>query len=224
MARKEKAVEPEVAPLDELHYFATPIYITKQPQFLEAVKAIALDSIRQIHGKAKPNKIHPVLMSGNMLEDPRIEEFASFVGSTAWNILSSQGYAMNDFSTVFTELWCQEHYQTSSMDHHAHPGGSFLVGFYFLDVPEGAPPAVVHDPRPGRVMMSLPEADPSQATLASTMINFKPEPGMMMFAPSWLAHSFGRNTSKAPFRFIHFNLTVQQNAPAACPMPAADIV
>ena len=218
MLEEVKVEEPVLAPLDEFHYFVTPIYITKQPQFLEVMKAIAADSIKQVHGKAKPNKIHPVLMSGNMLEDPRIKEFASFVGSTAWNILSSQGYAMDNFNTVFTELWCQEHYQTSSMDYHVHPGGNFLVGFYFLDVPEGVPHAVIHDPRPGRVMLDLPQADPTQATLSSTMINFKPEPGMIMFAPAWLAHSFGRNPSKLPFRFVHFNLTVQPNAPVA---PAA---
>ena len=212
--------EPTVAPLDEFHYFVTPIYITKQPQFLDTVKAIAADSIKQVHGKSKPNKIHPVLMSGNLLEDERIEEFAAFVGQTAWNILSGQGYAMDQFKTTFTELWCQEHYQTSSMDYHTHPGGSFLVGFYFLDTPEGCPPAVIHDPRAGRIMLDLPQADPTQATLSSTMINFKPEPGMMIFAPAWLAHSFGRNPSKAPFRFVHFNLTVQPNAPAVCPAPA----
>jgi uncharacterized protein (TIGR02466 family) len=223
MARKKKE-EPQQAPLDELHYFVTPIYITKQPQFLETVKAIAADSIKQVHGKAKPNKIYPVLMSGNMLEDERIAPFAEFVGQTAWNILSSQGYAMDQFSTAFTELWCQEHYQTSSMDYHAHPGGSFLVGFYFLDTPEGCPPAVIHDPRPGRVMLDMPQADVNQLSLASTMVNFVPEPGMMMFAPAWLAHSFSRNTSKAPFRFVHFNLTVQPNAAAACPMPEAEII
>lgn len=220
MARKKKVEEPQQAPLDQFHYFATPIYITHQPQFLETVKAIAADSLKKVHGKKKPDKIYPVLMSGNMLEDERIAPFAEFVGSTAWNILASQGFAMDSFTTSFTELWCQEHYQTSSMDYHAHPGGNFIVGFYFLDVPEGAPHAVIHDPRPGRIMMSLPEADPGQATLASTMINFKPQPGMMMFAPAWLAHSFGRNASKEPFRFIHFNLTVQQTTPAFCPAPA----
>ena len=215
MPEEVKVEEPVSAPLDEFHYFVTPVYITKQPQFLGTMKAIAADSIKRVHGKAKPNKIYPVLMSGNMLEDPRIEEFAAFVGSTAWNILTSQGYAMGNFSTVFTELWCQEHYQTSSMDHHAHPGGNFLVGFYFLDVPEGAPHAVIHDPRPGRVMLDLPQADPTQATLSSTMINFKPEPGIIMFAPAWLAHSFGRNPSKEPFRFVHFNLGVQPSTTAA---------
>jgi uncharacterized protein (TIGR02466 family) len=216
--------EPTVAPLDEFHYFVTPIYITKQPQFLDAVKAIAADSIKQVHGKKKPDKIHPVLMSGNLLEDERIEEFAAFIGQTAWNILSSQGYAMDQFNTTFTEMWSQEHYQTSSMDYHAHPGGNFLVGFYFLDTPEGCPPAVIHDPRPGRVMLDLPQADVNQLSLSSTMVNFTPEPGMLMFAPAWLAHSFSRNTSKAPFRFVHFNLSVQPSAPAAPQMPEAEII
>jgi uncharacterized protein (TIGR02466 family) len=224
MPEEVKAEEPVSAPLDELHYFVTPIYITKQPQFLETVKTIAADSIKKVHGKTKPNKIHPVLMSGNMLEDERIEEFASFVGSTAWNILSSQGYAMENFSTVFTEMWCQEHYQTSSMDHHTHPGGNLLVGFYFLDTPEGCPPVVIHDPRPGRVMLDLPQVDVNQLSLASTMVNFIPEPGMLMFAPAWLAHSFNRNASKSPFRFVHFNLSVQPNGSVAPPMPEAEIV
>lgn len=216
--------EPQSVPLDQFHYFATPVYITQQPQFLDVVKAIAADSLTQVHGDKKPDKIHPVRMSGNMLEDERIAPFAEFIANTAWNILASQGFAMDGFSTSFTELWCQEHYQTSSMEYHTHPGGNFLVGFYFLDVPDGAPPVVIHDPRPGRVMLSLPEADPSQATLSSTMINFKPQPGMVMFAPAWLAHSFGRNASKKPFRFVHFNLTVQQTPPVVCPVSSAEVV
>lgn len=212
--------EPELATLDQFHYFATPIYITKQPQFLDTVREIALAKIKEVHGKKKPDKLFPLQMSGNMLEDARIEPFASFVGNTAWNILSNQGYAMNGFNTTFTEMWCQEHGYSSSMDYHVHPGGSLIVGFYFLDVPEGAPRAVIHDPRPGRVMLDLPQTDPSQATLASTMINFTPEPGMMLFAPAWLGHSFGRNASKSPFRFVHFNLAVQPTTPTVCPAPA----
>lgn len=212
--------EPQDAPLEQFHYFATPVYITKRPQFLEVVRAVAADSLKKVHGNKKPDKLHPLRMSGNLLEDERIFPFAEFIGSTAWNILASQGFAMDGLNTSFTELWCQEHYHTSSMEQHAHPGGNFIVGFYFLDVPEGAPHAVIHDPRPARLMLSLPESDPSQATLASTMINFKPEPGMVMFAPAWLAHSFGRNASKAPFRFVHFNLTVHQAAPAVQFMPA----
>lgn len=204
----------------ELHYFSTPIYITQQPQFLPDVRAAALASLQEVNGKTKPDKLYPLRMSGSLIDDPRVADFADFVGTMAWDILSSQGFAMDHFRTVFTELWCQEHYLTSSMDYHAHPGGNFLVGFYFLDVPDGSPSAVVHDPRPGRLMLNLPETNMTQATLASTMINFKPEPGMLFFAPAWLAHSFGRHASKLPFRFVHFNISVQQIPAAACHVPA----
>lgn len=220
MSEETNTEEPVAAPVDQFHYFATPVYITHQPQFLDVVRQVSLDSIKKVHGKTKVDKIYPIKMSGGLLEDERIAPFAEFIGTTAWNILASQGFAMDNFSTVFTELWCQEHYQTSAMEYHAHPGGNYLVGFYFLDVPEDCPRAIIHDPRPGRVMLDLPQADMNQATLASTMINFVPEPGMMLFAPAWLPHSFGRNPSKAPFRFVHFNLTVQPNAPVMCPSSA----
>lgn len=220
MTEHTDAEEPQAGQLDQLNYFATPIYITQQPQFLDEVREIALAKIKEVHGSKKPDKLFPLRMSGNMLEDARIAPFAEFVGQTAWNILASQGYAMDGFNTTFTELWCQEHGYSSSMDYHVHPGGNLIVGFYFLDVPEGAPHAVIHDPRPGRVMLDLPQADVTQATLASTMINFKPEPGMLLFAPAWLGHSFGRNASKSPFRFVHFNLAVQPAAPAFCAAPA----
>lgn len=210
----------EEAQLEQYHYFATPVYVTKQPQFLDTMRDVATDSILNLHGKKKPNKIYPVRMSGSLLEDERVADFAEFIGNTAWNILANQGYAMGSFSTIFTELWAQEHYQTSSMDNHAH-GGSAIVGFYFLDVPEEAPVAVFHDSRHGPSLLGLPEANPTQVTLASTMINFKPEPGMVLFAPAWVAHSFSRNPSKDPFRFIHFNLSVQQTAPIA---PPAEVV
>ena len=209
MPKKTKVEEPAAAPLDQLHYFATPIYITKQPQFIEIMREVSLESLKKVHGRKKPDKLYPVRMSDNLLLDPRVTEFAEFIGSTGWNILSSQGYDMRNFNTTFTELWCQEHYYGSSMEHHVHPGGNYLVGFYFLDTPEGSPRAIIHDPRPARMMLELPQADQSQATLASTMINFTPEPGMVMFAPAWLGHSFMRHASKEPFRFIHFNLAVQ---------------
>jgi hypothetical protein len=55
------------------------------------------------------------------------------------------------------------------------------------------------------------------------MINFTPKPGMMVFANSWLAHSFTRHAADQAIEFVHFNLTVQQ-APAICQAPAAEVI
>jgi uncharacterized protein (TIGR02466 family) len=204
--------------IEELHYFATPIYITKQPQFLDGVKAASAEKLK---GK-EANKIYPVKMSDSLIGEPSIDEFCKFIGETSWNILAGQGYAMDGFHTTITELWCQEHYQASSMEYHVH-GNNYLVGFYFLETPENCPRAVIHDPRPGKVMMPLPEADMSRATIASTMINFQPEPGMFKFAPAWLPHSFMRNESEQPFSFVHFNIALIQNPDGAC-RPPVEIV
>ena len=57
------------------------------------------------------------------------------------------------------------------------------------------------------------------------MINFVPKEGQLMFTNSWLPHSFTKNQSKKPIRFIHFNIAVaqaQQNQ--CCEKPQAEII
>jgi len=192
--------------LEQLDYFCTPIYLTKNEELLPIVKQIALDNLKN---SPEPNEIYPVRMSTNMLLDQRIGDFAEFIGKTTWGILDSQGFNLDGFDISITELWCQEHWRTSSMDQHIHANGNHIVGFYFLDVPENAPPAIFYDPRPSRLMVDLPQRDEAKVTHSSTLINIRPEAGLLIFAPAWLAHSFARNISREPFRFVHFNLTAQ---------------
>jgi uncharacterized protein (TIGR02466 family) len=130
---------------------------------------------------------------------------------------------MQDKAVQFTEMWTQEHYKHSAMDAHVHGFGSQIVGFYFLETPEGCSNVVFHDPRAGKIQNDLPEQDMNIATPASKMINFKPKPGMMLFANSWLAHSFTRHAADLPIKFVHFNLTVIYQ-PHTCAAPTAEII
>jgi hypothetical protein len=82
---------------------------------------------------------------------------------------------------------------------------------------------VFHDPRSAKVQIDLPEQDMNMATPASKMINFEPKAGMMIFANSWLSHSFTRHASNKPIKFVHFNLTVIHQ-PQACAMPPAEVI
>jgi uncharacterized protein (TIGR02466 family) len=164
-------------------------------------------------------------MTGNFYDDPRAAEFTNFVGSTAWNILSGQGYNMQNKTTTFLEMWTQEHHKHSSMDQHTHGFGSQIVGFYFLEAPENCSSVVFHDPRAGKVQISLDEQDPKTATAASSMIHFKPKPGMLMFANAWLAHSFTRHAADTPIKFVHFNLTTRHMEASSCVMPpSAEVI
>ena len=198
------------------HHFSCPIYLIERPDFLEDVKLVSEENLA-LQRKEKPlNEMYPVCMSGSYYADPRMAKFSEFVGATAWNILNEQGYAMADKAVQFTEMWTQEHHKHSAMDVHVHGFGSQIVGFYFLETPENCSNAVFHDPRAGKVQIDLPEQDMSAATVASKMINFTPKPGLMVFANSWLAHSFTRHAADTPIKFVHFNLTVISQ-PQTCP-------
>jgi len=205
--------------LQVAHHFPCPIYLIERPDFLELVQSVSEEALEVQRKERKLDDIYPVYMSGNYYADPRMAKFSEFVGATAWNILNEQGYAMQDKVVSFTEMWTQEHHRHSAMDAHVHGFGSQIVGFYFLETPENCSRVVFHDPRAAKVQIDLPEQDMGMATPASKMINFAPKPGMMIFANSWLMHSFTRHASEQPIKFVHFNLTVQMASPAACDIP-----
>jgi uncharacterized protein (TIGR02466 family) len=210
--------------LQVAHHFPCPIYIIERPDFLESVNAISEEALEVQRKERDLNEIYPVYMTGSYFGDPRMSGFSEFVGATAWNILNEQGYAMQDKAVQFTDMWTQEHHKHSAMDAHVHGYGSQIVGFYFLETPEGGSNVVFHDPRAAKVQIDLPEQDMSMATPASKMIHFTPKPGMMIFANSWLMHSFTRHAADLPIKFVHFNLTVIMAPQTACPVPAAEIV
>ena len=205
--------------LQVAYHFPCLIYIIERPDFLKIVNDVSEEALEVQRKERDLNEIYPLYMTGNYFGDPRIASFSEFVGATAWNILNEQGYVMGDKAVSFMEMWTQEHYKHSAMDAHVHGYGSRITGFYFLETPEGSSKVVFHDPRSGKVQIDLPEHDMNTATPASKMINFTPKPGMMIFANSWLAHSFTRHAADLPIKFVHFNLTVVQQ-PQTCPAPA----
>lgn len=210
--------------LQVAYQFPSQIYIIERPDFLETVKLVSKDALEIAYKNTDLNEIYPVHMTGNYYSDSRITKFSEFIGSTAWNILNEQGYAMQDKAVSFTEMWTQEHYKHSAMDAHVHGFGSQIVGFYFLETPENCSRVVFHDPRASKIQIDLPEQDKNLVTPASKMINFVPKPGLMIFTNSWLAHSFTRHAAELPIKFVHFNLTVIHQPQTCNTPPAAEIV
>lgn len=217
--KTEQVIENQI---QTFYHFPTAVYTVDKPEFLSVAKKVTTEFLNKRKKETKQlNDLYPVYMTEDLRGDKRMEEFCVYVANSAWTILESQGYAMQPLQTIFTEMWAQEHYKHSAMDQHVHNYGAQIVGFYFIDCPKDGSKVVFHDPKAGKVQINLPEKDTSNATYASTMINFEPKPGMLMFANAWLPHSFTRNGSDKPMRFIHFNLTVQY-APQqiACATPA----
>ena len=206
------------------YHFPCPIYIIDRPDFLNVVNSVSEEALEISRKEQNLNEIYPVYMTQSYFADPRMAKFSEFVGATAWNILNEQGYAMQDKVVQFTEMWTQEHHKHSGMEQHIHGFGAQIVGFYFLEAPEGSSRVIFHDPRASKLPIDLPETDMSKATIARKMINFEPKPGLLIFANAWLAHAFTRHAADSPIKFVHFNLTVQPQQQQTCKHPAAEVV
>jgi hypothetical protein len=209
--------------LEEFHYFTTAIYAVKKPEFLESIRAVTTKYLEKSKCNHK-GKNPMTVMTGDYSSDPEIMDFTQYVSQTAWNILDSQGYNMDHYVTYFTEMWTQEHNFHSNMEQHMHGGGTQMSAFYFVDVPENSNKAVIYDPRPAKVISSLPSKDGSMVNPSSSQVVFTPEEGSLIFLPPWLPHSFTRNFNKdKPMRFVHMNLSVGP-APEPLPDPNVEIV
>jgi hypothetical protein len=205
--------------LEEFHYFKTQIYSIVKPEFLESIRemsAMHLDYSKRTMKNSNPMTV----MTGNFSLEPWAADFAQYVSQTAWNILNAQGYGMDKLVTYFTEMWTQEHNFHSSIDTHVHGGGAQVSAFYFLEVPENACKLIIHDPRPAKVIIDLPEKDDNKVTPASRMIVFTPQEGTLFFAPAYLPHQFTRNLNPdKPVRFVHMNIAV-----TLAPEPEVEII
>jgi uncharacterized protein (TIGR02466 family) len=211
--------------LQAVSLFTCPLFTIDKPEYLDVTRKISKKFIAKRKEEVDLNPNYPVYMTESINYDPEMLDFANFVAQTAWNILDSQGYAMEFFTTYFTEMWTQEHHQNSTMEKHIHGNGAVISGFYFIDVPKDSSRVIFHEPKDSKVITSLPEKDVSESTHASNMINFIPREGQLMLTNSWLPHSFTKNESKDPIRFIHFNVSVNLIAnPQTCSKPEVEII
>ena len=197
--------------LDIATYFPTAVYSISKPEYLDNALEVFNEGIA--NNKEPINELYPVKMTDNFFLDPRVKDLASYISSTAWNILDSQGYKMDDKVTYFQSMWGQEHYKFSGMDDHAHGEGCHIIGFYFLNEMEKSSNIVINDSREGKVLTQLPEKDSSTVSYATNKLLFPVKKGVIFLTNSWVAHSFTRHGSDEPLRFIHFNLGVQQQTP-----------
>ena len=199
--------------LQTSYYFVSALHHIEKPDFIETVIPVFDENVKLSKETFPVNELYPAIMTGNLYMDPRMKLFCQYIAGSAWNILNTQGYKMDDKITYFHSLWGHQYEKYGSMDEHVHNDSVQIVGFYFLDVPENGCKLVIHDPRPGKVQINLTEADSTTVTQATTGVVFEPKAGSLYFANSWLPHSFTRNGSDKPVKFIHFNVSIAQ-APA----------
>ena len=192
-------------------YFPTVIWSEEKPEYLKSLNKASNKYISDARKRSKDHikKWGDFGMSYHstpLTADNDFLDFRNYIGQKSWEYLDHQGYDMQQYTTIFSEMWVQEFAKKGGGHHtlHTHWNGH-ISGFYFLKASEKTSLPLFEDPRPGNLMNGLPEKDKSQITYASTQINYKVEPGSMIFFPSYIPHQYIVDMGYDPFRFIHWN-------------------
>lgn len=201
-------MELEIDNFDIDYHFASPVFRFSKPEFLNSVKTVFEDFTNKVKYEKTPNDPYPGVMTELISGDERIEDFLKYICDISWDVLNKQGYNMDLFYTDASEMWGQYHPRTSSMEKHSHGHGTYLSGLYFLETPDDSSTMFIHDPRSVKVHSGLPARDNTELTLAHNSVYYNPKPGDLVFTNSWLEHSFTRNASNYPYKFIHINIKV----------------
>jgi uncharacterized protein (TIGR02466 family) len=193
-------------------FFSSCVYVEENNFWLDSLNKLSDPYINEAVENNKKLFINNkdfglVHHSRALMNDSNFLEFIKFISKKSYSILDEQGYDLKDYLLTLSELWVQEFSKEGGGHHsiHTHWNGH-ISGFYFLKCSDNTSYPIFHDPRPGKMMIQLPEKNKDDITEASEKIIFKPKPGTFVFFNSYLGHEFEVDHGIEPFRFIHFNL------------------
>ena len=202
--------------MDINYYFPTTVWSEKKLEFVKSLNKASdpyIKAARKMPESKKWLKEHGdfgrAWHSIQLLSDTKFMDFRNYVGQKCWEFLDHSGFDMTKYTTFFEQMWVQEFAKKGGGHHNAHiHWNTHVNGFYFLKASEKTSYPVFHDPRTGARTTTLHMKPNLKGVWAGhETVHFKPEPGLLMFFPGYVQHEFSVDHGKAPFRFIHFNIT-----------------
>ena len=220
----EKTEPPKPDQFIREDYFTCPIYYFDKPEWIEPFNKASDKYIKKAkktntkvikeRNKKMGNKGDHAMVhhSTTLIGDPDFKPLQDYIGATAHNLLTEQGFNLTNHTIFITEMWVQEFAKDGGGHHtlHTHWNGH-ISGFYFLKASEKTSQPIFEDPRPGRMMNLLPAKDNSKITTASHQVHYRVKPGRLIFFNSYMPHMYSVDSAYEPFRFIHFNMQAFPN-------------
>ena len=196
-----------------LEYFKTPIWIEEKPEFIKSLNKASNEYIKAAKKREKEyikkwgdfgRSYHstPLTMDNNFLD------FRNYVGQKSWEFLDWCGFDMQQYTTMFSELWVQEFAKNGGGHHSAHiHWNQHVSGFYFLKCSDKTSYPIFHEPRTGARATKLKIKPQIKEIVNGTeLVHYKPKPGTLLIFPGYLEHEFAVDFGIEPFRFIHWNI------------------
>jgi len=195
-------------------FFKTQIWSEQKPEFVKSLTKASEKYIKA--AKETPEAKSHIKKFGDfgrsyhsspLTEDNNFLDFRNYVGQKSWEFLDHQGYDMEKYQTMFSELWVQEFAKKGGGHHSAHiHWNQHVSGFYFLKASDKTSFPIFHEPRTGARATKLKMKNPNSLDNGIELVHFNPKPGTLIIFPGYLEHEFTIDYGKAPFRFIHWNI------------------
>jgi len=198
--------------MEIIEYFKTPIWVEDKADF---VKSLNKSSDKYIKKAREKNKDYikkygdfgishhstPLTFDNNFID------FRNYIGQKSWEFLDWQGFDMQQYTTMFSEMWVQEFAKKGGGHHSAHiHWNQHVSGFYFLKASDKTSMPIFHEPRTGARATKLKLKEPDKIVHGTEIVHFKPQPGSLIIFPGYLEHEFSVDHGVEPFRFIHWNI------------------
>jgi uncharacterized protein (TIGR02466 family) len=193
-------------------YFKTPIWIEDKPEFVKSLNKASNQYIKDAKKREKEfikkhgdfgRSYHstPLTMDNNFLD------FRNYIGQKSWEFLDWCGFDMQQYTTMFSELWVQEFAKNGGGHHSAHiHWNQHVSGFYFLKCSDKTSYPIFHEPRTGARATKLKMKPGNGVFHGTELVHFKPKPGTLIIFPGYLEHEYAVDFGVEPFRFIHWNI------------------
>ena len=193
-------------------YFKTPIWIEEKPEFINSLNKASNQYIKDAKKRQKDYiKEHGDFgvsyHSTPLTLDNRFLDFRNYIGQKSWEFLDWQGFDMQEYQTIFSEMWVQEFAKKGGGHHSAHiHWNQHVSGFYFLKCSDKTSYPIFHEPRTGARATKLKMKSNDGMFHGTELVNFKPKPGTLIIFPGYLEHEYAVDFGIEPFRFIHWNI------------------
>jgi uncharacterized protein (TIGR02466 family) len=193
-------------------YFKTPFWIEEKQEFLKSIDKASnkyIKDAKQVEKKyiKEYGDFGRSYHSRSLTLDNDFLDFRNYIGQKSWEFLDWQGFDMQQYQTIFSELWVQEFSKKGGGHHSAHiHWNQHVSGFYFLKCSDKTSFPVFHDPRTGARATKLKLKKENSICHGTELVNFKLKPGTLIIFPGYLEHEFTVDHGIEPFRFIHWNI------------------
>ena len=196
------------------NYFNTTIWSEQKPDFIKSLTKASNKYIKAAKNFPEAKKhikefgdFGRSYHSTPLTADNDFRDFRDYIGQKSWEYLDHQGFDMQQYTTLFSEMWVQE-FAKKGGHHSAHVHwNQHVSGFYFLKASEKTSMPIFHEPRTGARSTKLKMKTNTKEILnGNDLIHFKPQPGTLIIFPGYLEHEFSVDYGIEPFRFIHWNI------------------